>query len=54
MSDDGEGVVTDFAVRNQVIRTDDVAQIDLIFRDELIDVDRTYGFPALMFSKSLL
>jgi hypothetical protein len=42
MSDDGEGVVTDFGTR--VIGTDDVARIDLIFRDELIDVDRTYGF----------
>jgi hypothetical protein len=38
-SDDGEGVVTDFAVRHQVVGTDQISRVDLAAVNELVDFD---------------
>jgi hypothetical protein len=37
--DDGERVVPDFPIGDQVVRTDEVAGIYVALRDELVDVD---------------
>src|SRR5438105_7997763 len=43
-ADDGEGVVTDFAVRHQVVGTDQIPRVYLAAVDELVDLDRSRRF----------
>src|SRR5712675_364809 len=37
--DDGERVMPDFSIGDQVVRTDEIAGIYVALRDELVDVD---------------
>jgi hypothetical protein len=38
-TDDGERVVANFAIWHEIIRTDQVARINIGFRNELVDID---------------
>lgn len=42
-------VVTDLAIRDEIIRAYRIAWIDLSLWDELVDVDRTSGFEGDVF-----
>src|SRR5258706_9937471 len=39
LADDGECVVTDLAIWHQIVRTDQIARINVGFRNELVDID---------------
>jgi hypothetical protein len=47
--DNGEGVVPNFPVRNEIIGPDEIAWIDLALGNELVDVDDTGGFECDVF-----
>ena len=49
LPDDGIGVVSNLAVRGQIIGTDDVALVDLLALDELVDLDGAGGFQRYVF-----
>src|SRR5215207_4592436 len=43
-ADDGESIVAGFAVRNDVVGTDEIQIIDLASRHELVNLDSAGGF----------
>ena len=49
LADHRIGVVTNFAVRHQIIRPDQVARIDIGFRYELVDLDGARAFERDVF-----
>jgi hypothetical protein len=46
---DCEGIVADFPVGHQVVRTNEVTGIDVALRDKLVDVDRPRRFQSDVF-----
>jgi hypothetical protein len=52
LADDGKSVVTDFAVRDEVVRPDEIARVDAALRNELVDVNRSVDSKAMFSSSS--
>jgi hypothetical protein len=43
LADHGKGIVSDLPVRTEIVRTDDVAGVDFVPLDELVDLDGPRG-----------
>jgi hypothetical protein len=59
VTDDGEGILTDLAVRGEVVGRIDKPIVDLISRNKLVDLDRPrafdlHGIDLLIFDNEVL